>query len=1123
MRMGQLVGRRYLVLTFSAAAWFVLATLASASPPAPERRAAVEPLKIVKPLLARWDFDEPFGGATCRDASGNGCDASTEGARHAGLQRTLGVFGTAMTFSGRHNLHAPAKLMPATLEKLSLSAWVQPTEVDKYREIFRKEDGDSRVLFAFQDEFTHLTLGLNVNGYVECDATIQPAQVLDGQWHHAAATFDGRFFRVYLDGRQIGLLERPGTITAGGGAVGCIGSSNGGECFQGAIDEFRIYRDALTAGEVAELYQNGMNALARMTENVAAGEPKVEKPLVAHWTFNEQGGSVLHDLSGNPALEVRAAAGVPRTKGIHGNALRLQGEHALAVKGLPDADLSKITFSAWVQPTNLQGFREIFRQECPNRLLFSFQRNGRALSLGLNVGGYEECRAEFQPSRVLDGQWHHVAGTFDGQFCRVYLDGREAAALNRPGRIAVQPEAPAFVGSSCGRGEYFQGGLDDLRIYAEALNAQEVAALYRAGLNAVAQSSKALRRLADSVYSPGDTFAQTLVGTRKNLLEKGLALDRDLAGVLLARLKSKFPEDYEHFQDWTEAAPLEYLMTGDSEFHLRHAGRRVALVLEYKPLTERQWKSQTPEHRRAWKEADAIQQRFEKLKTQGEAVRFAPAWVDIMFEAGRRIQFRPVVSERVAPYVPPVTPPTQALSDAEAEEVLRHDWLHQAGGKPSPERIQSEIQWTREMVQRIAGSRAGKVDFSRELAELKELEKQAQGLAAPALGAGLPTSPPKAVSAGLPTSPKAVAARLPTAPKLTAAQLAAATPALGAGLPTSPKAVSAGLPTAPKLTAAQLATACQELYFKVRAVKRRVMLKNPVVDFDKLLLVDMPFPQGSEWRHETRHRLGYMAVPGARLLVVDGLSPAGKPRLLAPQLPLHGSFWRPDLSFDGQRVVFCFKPHNEKSFHLYEIHVDGSGLRQLTDGPYDDLDPIYLPDGHILFSTTRGHTYVRCMPPTNAFVLARCDRDGKNVYLVSYNNEPDYLPSVMNDGRVIYTRWEYTDKPLWRAQKLWTMNPDGTQVSTFWGNQSVWPDLLKDSRAIPGSRRVMFTGSAHHNWFGGSVGIIDPDKGLNFPDGLTKVTADVTWPESGNGPVDPVESPRYHTSASTRPTTRPIR
>jgi Tol biopolymer transport system component len=78
------------------------------------------------------------------------------------------------------------------------------------------------------------------------------------------------------------------------------------------------------------------------------------------------------------------------------------------------------------------------------------------------------------------------------------------------------------------------------------------------------------------------------------------------------------------------------------------------------------------------------------------------------------------------------------------------------------------------------------------------------------------------------------------------------------------------------------------------------------------------------------------------------------------------------------------------------------------------------------------------MPPTNAYILARCDRDGKNTYLISCNNEPDYVPSVGNDGRIIYTRWEYTDKPLWRAEKLWTVNPDGTKnrlVTTFGGVQ----------------------------------------------------------------------------------------
>ncbi len=304
-----------------------------------------------------------------------------------------------------------------------------------------------------------------------------------------------------------------------------------------------------------------------------------------------------------------------------------------------------------------------------------------------------------------------------------------------------------------------------------------------------------------------------------------------------------------------------------------------------------------------------------------------------------------------------------------------------------------------------------------------------------------------------------------------------------------------------------------EWYFAIRAVKRRILFADPAVDFDRVLFVDIPFPAGSEWPHETRHRLGYMAVPGGRLMTLAGLWPGGHVTKLMPVEPLHGTFWRPDLSFDGQRVLFSFHPANEKNFHLYEVGIDGTGLRQLTSGIYDDVDPIYLPDDeHIIFASTRGHNYVRCMPPTNSFTLTRCRLDGTGMYLISRNNEPDYLPALLDDGRVIYTRWEYTDKPLWRAQSLWTMNPDGTRAATYWGNQSVWPDLLKDARQIPGSTKVMFTGSAHHNWFSGSIGIVDTRQGLNFPGGLAKVTAELAWPESGNGPVDPLASAHYHPS-----------
>ena len=309
----------------------------------------------------------------------------------------------------------------------------------------------------------------------------------------------------------------------------------------------------------------------------------------------------------------------------------------------------------------------------------------------------------------------------------------------------------------------------------------------------------------------------------------------------------------------------------------------------------------------------------------------------------------------------------------------------------------------------------------------------------------------------------------------------------------------------------------REHYFAVRNLKRTVFFKNPLVDFDRVLLIDNPYPKGpagditDEWGHEARHRNGFMAVDGGRLITV-GLHPGSEVVELLPEFA--GSYWRPDLSFDAEEVVFSYRPAGSRSFHLYRCNVDGSNLRQLTFGDYDDLDPIFAPDGKLIFMTSRAHTYVRCMPMTHAFALARCDADGQNIYVISANGEPEYLPSIMDDGRVIFTRWEYTDKALWRIQSLWTSNPDGTNQQAFWGNQSVWPDVLTEARSIPGTNKVMFTGVGHHAWFDGSIGIIDPSKGMDYPHGLTRVTREVPWPEVGNGPNDPSPAVEYHKSGN---------
>ena len=704
--------------------------------------------------------------------------------------------------------------------------------------------------------------------------------------------------------------------------------------------------------------------------------------------------------------------------------LTLAGRHALRMDGacLPEK-LEAFSVSAWVRPESFDQYNELFRIESPEgRVLFSFQEKGAVLSLGLDVNGtYQECDAPVRPESVLDGCWHFAAATFDGKEQRVYLDGALIGQLPHAGTARVARGA-GFVGSAGGSGEFFQGGLDDLRLYATKLAPEALATAFKAGAAQVtARAMTALPAEWKPLLREQPTFTAMLCEARKTASRNARGCPPEVRNLFAMALAARFPAECASYARLYSQAPALFLSLPDFNALKVKLGDHLERMTEYMPLTEGQWARCPADERKRWHVRKTWSDEMKSRLTAGEQV--DRVILDAVSANWPDVPERPSVAEPVAPYMRPATPEVRTFTSDEARSAIERDWMYQVGDKPN-------------LSQEITRTRAVAARFERPSYALESIAAAAEG----------------------------------------------------------------------SLTAEK----AKALYLAVRRIRRGLMLGNPAVNFTQLLMVDMPYPQGREWQHETRHRLGYMAVPGGQLIVVDGLSLDGKVRRLMPQAPLHGSFWRPDLSFDARRVLFCFKPHNEKSFHIYEINLDGTGLRQSTSGIFDDFDPVYLPDGrNFVFSSTRGHTYVRCMPPTNAFNLMRGMLDGGDLYFISANNEPDYLPAVMNDGRLVYTRWEYTDKPLWRAQSLWTVNPDGTQPNTFWGNQSVWPDLLKDARPIPGSRRVMFTGSAHHNWFSGSVGIVDPDKGANFPNGLTKVTAELAWPESGNGPVDPVESPNY--------------
>ena len=152
----------------------------------------------------------------------------------------------------------------------------------------------------------------------------------------------------------------------------------------------------------------------------------------------------------------------------------------------------------------------------------------------------------------------------------------------------------------------------------------------------------------------------------------------------------------------------------------------------------------------------------------------------------------------------------------------------------------------------------------------------------------------------------------------------------------------------------------------------------------------------------------------------------------------------------------------------------------MTFGEYDDTDPAYLPDGGIVFVSTRSDRFVPCQQ-FQAGIIFRMDADGGNMLCLSANNVVDDRPAVLSDGRVIYTRWEYVDRGAQQFRDLWAMNPDGTGQVLFFGPVLPHPTYFAkcDALPIPGTDKIVsvFSPALGHAENAGNVMVIDPKSG----------------------------------------------
>jgi len=192
----------------------------------------------------------------------------------------------------------------------------------------------------------------------------------------------------------------------------------------------------------------------------------------------------------------------------------------------------------------------------------------------------------------------------------------------------------------------------------------------------------------------------------------------------------------------------------------------------------------------------------------------------------------------------------------------------------------------------------------------------------------------------------------------------------------------------------------------------------------------------------------------------------------------NGAIRDPQVYYDANKILFSYRPGGTDYFHLYEINVDGGALKQLTSGPYDDIEPTYLPSGQIMFCSSRGNRWVPCWY-THVAILYVCDGNGANIRPISGNIEHDNTPWPLPDGRVIYERWEYVDRSRVAFHHLWTANPDGTGQMIYYGNLHPGT-LMIDAKPIPGSDNevvAVFSPKHGRKEHAGAITIVTPKMG----------------------------------------------
>lgn len=406
-------------------------------------------------LVGFWKFDEGSG-TTAGDSSGNGNNGTIIDAQ--GNQWTTGRFGSAIQFdsSGTDKIYVNNSPSIDIGGNYTVALWVKPMEKGGDVVVLGKRGGAGEPYYQYGIEIADWGSGTDVfycfygDTAGSLNSIYSSTYVSYGIWQHLACTYNGTNLMIYVNG----ILSNSAAYSLSMKKLGhslIIGSDNVSQYYQGSLDEIKVFNKALTADEILSQYQSST--------------------LVAYWKFDESSGTVASDSSGNG--NSGTLFGNPsRVAGKFGNALQFNGASTYVES--PDSNsldiTNGITLEAWVYPSSLGDWTNVIEKNQNAGYKLGFYNNQVVFTLYALWDSYST-------GTVPLNQWSYVAATYDMQNVKIYINGALDSTIAHTNPIGVGT-SPVDIGRSIGGYSYFNGTIDEVKVWNRALTASEIQSEY---------------------------------------------------------------------------------------------------------------------------------------------------------------------------------------------------------------------------------------------------------------------------------------------------------------------------------------------------------------------------------------------------------------------------------------------------------------------------------------------------------------------------------------------------------------------------------------------------------------------------------------------------------------------